>query len=371
MNEHPGIATIRQAVLERGAAGDYRDLGDIYTKHMGELILFTYSPVAAYTRRWNPVERVSRGLIMNATTGEVVARPFDKFFNLGEMEETKEENLPALPYEVLNKEDGSLGILYRYNGEYRIATRGAFTSAQALWATERLRQHALDASIEGLTLLFEIVYPSNRIVLDYGDFEGLILIGARSIATGEDLSHDELMALGARFGFPVVARISQELAECLAERSTMMDCEGWVLRYANGLRVKIKTEEYLRLHRLVTGLNPRRVHEVLLLGGEHWATFVAALPDEFRVQVEAWAEQINAAVMEKLERVAQAFGQVRAAVGEGADRGTFARCAIGTYPDLRGYLFAMLDGKEVYPLILKQIDAMEVCGVLDAAVTEE
>ena len=65
-------------------------------------------------KRWDEYTRAARGIIFNKRTGECVARPFPKFFNLGEMPESQLNKIPKDPsnYEVYDKLDGSLGILY-------------------------------------------------------------------------------------------------------------------------------------------------------------------------------------------------------------------------------------------------------------------
>lgn len=110
----------------------------------------------------------------------------------------------------MEKLDGSLGILYQHAGAWHIATKGTFASAQAQWATDWLRRHidpALLARFGAYTLLFEIVYPENRIVVDYGDRAGLTLLAARAIADGAYMPRAELMALAALLGVPLVRQL--------------------------------------------------------------------------------------------------------------------------------------------------------------------
>lgn len=111
---------------------DWKSLGDVRSVEQDDLILFNYTNAAQFANRWNWFERQSRGLILNRETGEVVARPFPKFFNWGETNQPT-----ASLVELTEKIDGSLGILYRHNGEFKIATRGSFTSDQALWPARR------------------------------------------------------------------------------------------------------------------------------------------------------------------------------------------------------------------------------------------
>ena len=95
------------------------------------LAIYNYSQKTQYDGHWDDVTLSCRGLIVDTETGEVIIRPFEKFFNY---EEVPEE----IPWEtsdyiyVQEKMDGSLGILFRYKDDWILATRGSFTSAQAV-----------------------------------------------------------------------------------------------------------------------------------------------------------------------------------------------------------------------------------------------
>lgn len=123
------------------------------------LAILNYTDKAQYDRHWNEVTRVCRGLIYNTETHEVVARPFEKFFNWNEPEAAIGLDEPVV---ALEKMDGSLGILYpKPSGGYAIATRGSFTSEQALrgtliWEAKYASRFVPEA---GYTALFEIINP--------------------------------------------------------------------------------------------------------------------------------------------------------------------------------------------------------------------
>src|ERR1700677_2889998 len=98
-----------------------------------DLVLYGYTDQCTFARAWQtPYTRSARGIIFEKKTGRLVAKPFPKFFNLGEMEEVSLLNLPKKPYRVFEKCDGSLGIIYYYGGKWNVATRGAFTSEKAV-----------------------------------------------------------------------------------------------------------------------------------------------------------------------------------------------------------------------------------------------
>ena len=105
-----------------------------------DLAIYCYTQKCVYEKAWDKYTKMSRGLIINLKTGEIVARPFTKFFNLNETDETKLKNLPREEPEVTEKLDGSLGILYCDEGQYFITTKGTFYSEQGQWATEYFRK---------------------------------------------------------------------------------------------------------------------------------------------------------------------------------------------------------------------------------------
>ena len=102
------------------------------------LRIYNYTHLAQYDgKAWGDgTIDYCRGLIVD-NEDEIIARPFKKFHNLNtaNIPETCEENLPAQEPIVSAKLYGSLGIYYWYDGQEGIATRGSFTSPQAVWAT--------------------------------------------------------------------------------------------------------------------------------------------------------------------------------------------------------------------------------------------
>lgn len=127
------------------------------------LTIYNYSQETQYAGKWDEITLMCRGLVLD-NEGNIVARPFKKFFNW-------EEIMHAVPaaqldqdFEVFDKMDGSLGIGFWYNNEFLIATRGSFTSDQARKAEEiRLRKYDFRHLSEDLTYLFEIIYGNSEL----------------------------------------------------------------------------------------------------------------------------------------------------------------------------------------------------------------
>lgn len=244
-----------------------------------ELRIYEYTAKAMFEREWNDVTMKTRGLIVNWDTGNVLARPFDKFFNYGQPEQLDQIRLELNDeVEVYDKLDGSLGILYRRpDGHIAIATKGSFHSEQAEWATKEIRRYMTTHFREDeQTWMFEIIYPENRIVVTY-DFEGLVLLGVRDIDFGDTYAPDEVLEWKGRKATHFRYKTLREALEAPPRRNA----EGFVVYLPEfDVRVKIKQEDYLKLHKTVFSFGPQYIYD-RLDQGQTEEEILAALPDEF------------------------------------------------------------------------------------------
>ena len=357
------VQLIDRVVKSRNIADmDWQYFGNVSVSRFEDYILFNYTKQAQIERRWNWFERVSRGLIINCVTGEIVARPYDKFFNWGELEGC-ETDAPIT--RITQKMDGSLGVLYRYqvDGEtqYRIATRGSFYSPQAIWATEHLNQnHDLTGLPNKLTLLFEIVYPANRIITDYGDYEGLILLDARDRFTGHYIGQPTLndMAYVYNFRQPSYTAFSEEyIPEDVINwcHGLTADNEGYVVHFDDGSIFKFKSLAYMKLAKVLQGLTFKHVFKAYQEGG--LTELILSLPDEphFRGRARGWVTMINNTVHEITLHVEEIiFDAEIASVTD--DRKRFALWLNEHHPSYMHYVFAQIDGKDLKAMILKNTD---------------
>jgi T4 RnlA family RNA ligase len=315
-----------------------------------ELVIFNYTEAAQFDRVWNEATNICRGLIVRldgatlTEDAEVVARPFNKFHNLNTeyVPETMEANLQGVPL-VTMKLDGSMGVVYIYDGKYWVATRGSFDSDQARWATAWYRQHEAmfpQGWPADVTPVCEIIYPENRIVVDY-DFAGLVLLSIIDNETGKELSRFDVEMWGAINTLQVVEKFDKSLAECAAENTS--NEEGYVLTYSNGVKVKVKFEEYVRLHRILTGLNPKTVWEMLSQGQSEAIDKLLADP-KMPVTFVAWLHQVSADLQLKFMEI-ELEAQTIFANKPGGIRKDDAIYFVKTAKHLTGVLFKMLDGK--------------------------
>lgn len=287
-------------ILPQGEFLDMSDSGFIRGQYHPEYFytIYNYSKSAQACRLWNTTTMTCRGLIINTVTGEILARPFPKFFNYGEESQQKRKWSVNEPVIVTDKLDGSLGISYLDpEGKPCIATRGSFTSDQAIKGTEILRtKYAEWQPDPGLTYLFEIIYPENRIVVDYGQTEDLVLLGAVNIETGKSI--DPVIA-GMNWWGPSAKVMKYKTFQEALEAKPRPNSEGLVVHFINSdQRVKLKQEDYVELHRIVSNLDAQVVWDYLR-EGKPLIDLVEALPEEF----ENWIYETGIELMKKFNNL--------------------------------------------------------------------
>ncbi|MCF2533390.1 T4 RnlA family RNA ligase [Yinghuangia soli] len=320
------------------------------------LSVYSYGPQCVFDNHWTDVTRRCRGLVADDRTGELVATAFPKFFNY-EQHQADSPYAPELPdgeaFEVYDKVDGSLGIVFHYAGGWHVATKAAFRSEQARWAQDWLDARDTSALVPGVTYLAEIVYPGNRIVVDNGSTESLVLIAVFA-ADGTELPLPYGVAAWRQLGGRVV-RVHQvaSLAELarLAKADRGIDgapvagtsAEGWVVRFASGVRVKVKLADYVRLHAAVSRTTERSIWEVLAAGGDV-AELFERMPDEFRTWILGVAGRLRAAHDAWTDAAQAAYAEI----GPQPDRRSFAAAAAAPrYKEYKSALFLLFDGRPV------------------------
>ena len=255
------------------------------------LTIWNYAEEVQYSGRWDEVTLMARGLVTD-DFGTVVARPFKKFFNMEEGKHT-----PTTDFEVYSKMDGSLGILFNYNGEWIMATRGSFTSEQSLKGFEMLQKYDYNKLDKKHTYLFEIIYQENRIVCQY-DFEDLVLLGMINTKTGYEVdlygeSGDiRFKNMISNIGFMVVKKYDGISDYTTLKQMIKDNEEGFVVKFSNGDRMKIKGEEYLRLHKIMTNISTTAVWEVLINGGK-MEDLLKDVPDEFYDKIKKYERTLR------------------------------------------------------------------------------
>jgi RNA ligase len=319
-----------------------------------------YSELAQFDREWNEVTLNCRGLIYNYKTNEVVARGFRKFFN---WDDSSQPYPPHGPVLRSPKMDGSLGILYQpQGGTWAVATRGSFASDQAEWATDYL--YIQDAVLwdlndlrPGYSYLVEIIYPENRIVVNYADQKRLVLLDVLNTATGksdlEEFERVEWLDKVERIYFP--NGFSDSFGHDIPEGE-----EGFVVYWpSKDYRVKMKSAEYIELHRAIFSLSERTIWQALG-DGKTVEDICVNLPDEFH----GWVKRVAYELMQAADRVyldaKREFNYISHLIRH-LDKSLFrednrkAFAAKAANSPLRAYLFMLYDDKDIKNAIWKTL----------------
>lgn len=321
------------------------------------LTIFKYTQDTHIQDLWNDVNRQARGIIFR-DDGTIVARPFSKFFNLNERTETMVDNLPwHEDIEIFEKVDGSCGIGYVVNDVWRLATPGSMESDQAKWGSIVLSMYDLAELPNGCTPVFEIVYPDNRIVVDYKGETFLSLLAIFE-HNGEEWHPSRVDQIATKCGFRRPERYP--FMNLKSEILFKDNHEGYVARFSSGLRVKIKSPAYLRIHRLLNHMSPKGVIE--LIRGSEYRTTVKDLPsylardfDDIRAYVQGLHNSIVHEAEDCLNFMLGKLGKF-----PNVTRKDYALFIQANVPnELTGFVFALLDKKDiedkVWRLVLEKV----------------
>lgn len=336
--------------------------------NIGTLSIYCYTKTAQYEEHWNEVTTVCRGLIVHDDTGLVIGRPFAKFFNFGQVE--KPTWTDGVELIASNKMDGSLGICFWDGTRWRIATKGSFASDQAIVGNDLLELYLPDATDPnalggpGTTTMFEIVYPENRIVVDYGTIRGLWFLTCIKNATGEEdyrPSWSRRFPRATTFALYSTAQVAGAVAT-----PTFDDREGivatWMTEGRPPFRLKFKNGRYLRLHSLMTKMTARKIWTILVEEGHQALTeFIKDAPDEFQIWAQETADRLLMEHQTKVKEVSVATVQLLRKLNICLDgspvvgqlRKEFAS-EVADLPD-KGLMFKLLDGKSIVDEVWRKL----------------
>lgn len=315
------------------------------------LTIYNYSVATQYEGKWDEVTLTCRGLVVD-DDGIIAARPFSKFFNLEEGKHT-----PTSDFEVFEKVDGSLGIFFWYKGHPVFASRGSFTSEQAVKGRELLDKYNWKTgTYAGYTYMFEILYAQNRVVVDYGGLEELVVLGVIETATGREVGYSKM----ATEGFVLVKQYDGIYDYQTLKGMVRDNAEGFVVCFSNGQRVKIKGEEYIRLHRIVTNLSTTSVWKVLSSGGK-MEDLLVNVPDELFDKIKAYEQSLRYQYYKIWDECSATYERIRfgnwttGPVDIEPTKKEFAEAIKDKHPKMKSVMFNMWDGKDYFEIIWKMI----------------
>lgn len=303
------------------------------------LVIVKYTRACAYAQHWDEITTQCRGLVFDTETGEIVARPFKKFFNIEELN----WKVPNEPFELYEKVDGSLGIVFWYKDQWILTTQGSFTSDEGEVGRKLLKTFDLSCLDKSVTYLFEIIF--NQGVVKY-PFDDLILLGAFYTQSGIEIPPKELFStLSGTFGVAKTYNLSQDFEAIKA--LNWDNEEGFVVRFVSGFRCKIKFLDYIEKHKHKFSISSKTVWEALK--NDTWNELIEILPDE----LYQWADTLKADLQTKFDEI---YGEVLAKVEEVKNLSTRKDIALAI-KDYRykHFVFAKLDNYNYFPDIWDKI----------------
>lgn len=217
----------------------------------------------------NPYARECRGIVFDSS-GKIVCRPFHKFFNVNEREETQEKSLNDKKISSIHpKMDGSMISWFNSDGIWIPKTKKTFFRPEITGAlkTNEYTSGSIDRLLDSIgpeyTATFEYTSPTNRIVVDYKE-PHLTLLAIRHNESGEYVPYNILKIFAEAAKCSYVQNINGKNIEFLlnkAKETKTTEIEGWVAVFDSGERVKIKTVGYLMAHKLIGSLTMKNILE--------------------------------------------------------------------------------------------------------------
>lgn len=235
---------------------------DIEKKEMTPNIYsFNFRRDVFYDKKWNTVTTKARGLFIDIDKNKIVARSYDKFFNIGERDETTLSKLGDMKYPVtlFRKENGFLGILSVEGDNFFIASK---TTTQGDYVgyfkailtkknilTEDLKNYIKEKNV---TLVFEVIDPINDPhIIDYKEEKIILLDIIDNKFQYHKLPFEDLQLVASKFGIECKTKVgtlkdhaSLNTWFSVAEAGGYDQNEGYVIEDQNGFMVKYKTPYY-------------------------------------------------------------------------------------------------------------------------------
>ena len=269
------------------------------------------------------VKRELRGITFSRKTGEVVSRPFHKFFNVGEHQETEEEKLSNREFIAREKLHGTMLHPVLINGEVKLLTQKAFKNPQTekgeelLRRNEKLYRAVRELLQRGYTPVFELISPKFQLVIPY-DREELILTELRQNRTGNYLLEERENEL-KEMGFKTPPKLSGKLNELKRKIENAEMIEGYVLKDLTvkepfPLFAKLKSPWYHSHHYAFTYLHNIPDHKLfnLFLQGKADDIFTAVLNRELRQKKQKRLEKMVSlyrTLIETAEKLSAVYGK--------------------------------------------------------------
>ena len=323
-------------------------------KHpFANLWLLNYSKSCQIDHVWNEVTTKCRGLIIDMF-GNIVSRPFEKFYNMEELVEMGVE-IPNLPFDAYETMDGSLGIMYWIDDTPYLATRGSFTSEQAMHGTNILHtkyRGKWNWFDKKKTYLFEIIYPEDKHCIVYGpEVDDIFLLAVINTEDGTetDSINNYRSVLSVTKHYDGIKDWKNIREEFDGENR-----EGFVIRFSNGFRMKLKYEQYFKIHFLRSMLSKKLIYEHIVSGTlSEIEEMISQLDEENQIYYHSKVKEIY----DRYDEIEKKFLEIYHSPEEFSSQKEYASWVYGD-PSHKGYagmMFQKAKGGDYSKIIWKII----------------
>ena len=264
---------------------DYIDLFDyIIHRDYNNFRVVHYNPRCIYENMWDEFDgilRHCRGLVIDTESKEIVLLPYDKFFNLGEREETSQENIAnrlqkARNVEFAVKMDGSLICTRWYKDQLVVATSGTIGPNNFLIdkSIEYINSHPnylkLLQEYKDYTFMFEYIFQDDPHIVIYSpEQQGLYLHGMRNVNSGQYIFYSSIYQIAKDNNILCVNFMENATLDSIKKELKKWkhdENEGYVMNI-DGFFVKLKCEDYIQYAGVINGLaNPHKVMDLYISG---------------------------------------------------------------------------------------------------------
>lgn len=322
--------------------------GNVKERSYGDLSLFKYTPSCVYDKAWNKTNLRCRGIIFNSQTGTIVGRPFNKFFNVGERPNTKVKILnnraKKMGIFATAKLDGSMTSIWWYQGMWHCATPGSITSPQARYALlNLLPRYNLKGLPRDITYVCEFISPTDRSdkVVNYGDREDLTLLAAFENKWDlTEVPRQRVESFAAKAGLPIVDEYQLDPEDPWGTEIPRGE-EGFVVRFDDGFRVKVKSRWYMKWHRVLGQITTNNLIQLFEDAGDPRCLLSREAPPHAREKLDDIVSYITKLKQEIEIEVDKWWNKAE-------DHTNFKQCAelFKQAGDIQHILFARMRGNE-------------------------
>lgn len=316
---------------------------------------------AQFWQKYDGMYRECRSIVIDKENECFVLTPFTKFFNLNETEETSEKAVreriaSANRVEVSDKLDGSMQSARYYNGNFVLAGTSALDPEMSFRVTigyslltdnykRMLMEHP------DYTFIFELICKEDQHVVNYSiEQRGLYLIGVRSVVTGENLSYADVIEMAEHYKVKHTTVFDKTLDEMLAELDSKSsdEAEGFVIDI-DGYKVKLKYNDYLSIHRMLTKLVSTNTI-IHCIDSGNWDDVRSKMPEAYRPDADLVAEDVKAFIRMANNQIQKAFNNCKKSYqkfeNETDDKKSFYMYAAAHYKSIAHYLMNCYCGKD-------------------------